>query len=173
MIQPVWGAWEDSWIWSILLAAVTAAIHATGIVLIARLTVRVWDRQHTRKSRFWSSMAGSIAIIVTVTLALASLHGIESLLWAVAYLRLGALSSPAGAALYSLDSMTTRGASGLFLAPHWRMMGAVEAADGMLLFGISTAFLFTIMARLLTSKVTSHAFQSGQAHRERDESTEE
>ena len=31
------------------------------------------------------------------------------------------------------------------LQPHWQMMGALEAADGMLLFGISTAFIFTVM----------------------------
>jgi hypothetical protein len=31
---------------------------------------------------------------------------------------------------------------------QWRMMGALESADGMLLFGISTAFLFTIMRRM-------------------------
>ena len=43
------------------------------------------------------------------------------------------------------NSMATRGASGLMLQPHWRMMGALEAADGMLLFGISTAFIFTVM----------------------------
>jgi hypothetical protein len=27
----------------------------------------------------------------------------------------------------------------------WQMLGALEAADGMLLFGISTAFIFTVM----------------------------
>lgn len=47
--------------------------------------------------------------------------------------------------LYSVDSMTTRGASGLVLQPHWRMMGALEAANGMVLFGISTAFIFAVM----------------------------
>ena len=39
----------------------------------------------------------------------------------------------------------TRGASGLVLERHWRMMGALEATDGMLLFGISTAFIFAMM----------------------------
>ena len=34
---------------------------------------------------------------------------------------------------------------GLMLHPPWQMMGALEAADGMLLFGISTAFIFTVM----------------------------
>ncbi len=43
------------------------------------------------------------------------------------------------------NSITTRGASGLMLQQHWRMMGALEAADGMLLFGISTAYIFAIM----------------------------
>ena len=51
----------------------------------------------------------------------------------------------AAAILYSVNSMATRGASELMLQPHWQMMGALEAADGMLLFGISTAFIFTVM----------------------------
>jgi hypothetical protein len=41
--------------------------------------------------------------------------------------------------------MSTRGASGLMLEQQWRMMGALEATDGMLLFGISTAFIFAVM----------------------------
>ena len=31
------------------------------------------------------------------------------------------------------------------LQQHWRMMGALEAAAGMLLFGISTAYIFAAM----------------------------
>ena len=42
-------------------------------------------------------------------------------------------------------AMTTRRASGLMLQRHWQMMGALEAADGMLLFGISTAYMFAVM----------------------------
>ena len=34
---------------------------------------------------------------------------------------------------YSVDSITTRGGSGLMPEEGWRMMGALEAADGMLL----------------------------------------
>ena len=47
--------------------------------------------------------------------------------------------------LYSIDSMSTRGASGLTLPRHWKMMGALEAGNGMLLFGISTAYIFAVM----------------------------
>jgi hypothetical protein len=86
-----------------------------------------------------------IAAFTAMGLLLAVLHGLEAALWAAAYLWLGALDSPGAAILYSIDSMATRGASGLMLQPHWQMMGALEAADGMLLFGISTAFIFTVM----------------------------
>jgi hypothetical protein len=73
----------------------------------------------------------------------------EAAIWAVAYLWLGAIGSMREAMLYSVDSITTRGASGLELAPEWRMMGALEAADGMLLFGISTAFVFVVIQRII------------------------
>ena len=86
-----------------------------------------------------------IGVVGAVGLLLAVLHGIEAAIWAAAYVWLGALDSPRDAILYSLDSMTTRGASGLMLEPHWQMMGALEAADGMLLFGISTAYIFAVM----------------------------
>jgi hypothetical protein len=46
--------------------------------------------------------------------------------------------------LFSIDSMSTRGASGLTLQRHWQLMGALEAVNGMLLFGLSTAWLFTV-----------------------------
>jgi uncharacterized membrane protein len=102
-------------------------------------------RLETRKLGSWHLMPIVIGIVAAVGLLLAVLHGIEAAIWAAAYVWLGALDTPKDAILYSLDSMTTRGASGLTLERHWLTMGALEAADGMLLFGISTAFIFAVM----------------------------
>ena len=146
--MQTWGAWNANWIWSLGLIAVTITIHVAGIGLIVIAIERFMARLVRSLPAYLGSLPATIALMVTVTLALAVLHGIESMTWAVAYVWLGALQSPADAALYSVDSMTTRGASGLVLERGWRMMGAVEAGDGMLLFGISTAFLFYVMTRL-------------------------
>jgi len=86
-----------------------------------------------------------VVIVCTVGLLLAVLHVLEAGLWAAAYWWLGAISSPADAILYSVDSISTRGGSGLELDRQWQPMGALEAVDGMLLFGISTAFIFAFM----------------------------
>ena len=39
--------------------------------------------------------------------------------------------------LYSLSAMTTSGHANLFLKPEWQLMGALEALNGMLLFGLT------------------------------------
>lgn len=147
-----WGVWGASWIWSFFLVAVTVGIHAVGVVFIASAIERVRSRLLRRRSAFLDGDAVSIVLIVAVAMSLAILHAIESIIWAIVYVRLGALPSPADAVLYSVDSMTTRGASGLQLDEQWRMMGATEAGDGMLLFGTSTAFLFYVMLRVWKSR---------------------
>ena len=136
----------ENWAWGLLLIVLTIAIHTTGVIFMAFPTVRIRDQLESgNRLELRQVLAINIGLIAMVGLLLAALHGIEAALWAAAYWWLGALSSPAEALLYSVDSMSTRGASGLVLERHWRMMGALEAMDGMLLFGISTAFIFTVM----------------------------
>ena len=97
-------------------------------------------------------------MIGVIGLLLAVLHGIECGIWAAVYLWLDALDSPTDALLYSVDAMSTRGASGLTLQRPWQMMGALEAVNGMLLFGISTAYVFAVMQvywSMLAKYVTS------------------
>jgi len=121
-------------------------MHATGVIFmaLAGLSIRARiESQNYLTSRHMAAI--QIGLIGTVGLLLAALHGVEATLWAAAYWWLGALNSPSDAILYSVASMSTLGASGLTLEPHWRMMGALEAMDGMLLFGISTAFIFAMM----------------------------
>src|SRR5215469_9959060 len=137
---------SPSWTWGLALIVLTTAIHSLGIVLLSLLGVRI--RAYLKRQSFvhlWQAVTVLRMLIGTIGLSLALLHGIEAALWAEAYLLLGALDTPAEAMLFSIDSMTTRGASGLTLHQHWQVMGALEAVAGMLMFGISTAYMFVVM----------------------------
>jgi len=79
---------------------------------------------------------GLTVLLATLLLAF------EAGLWAAAYRGLGALPDGRSAMLYSLNALTSYGHTELRLAPHWRLMGAIEALNGMLLFGLTTAFLY-------------------------------
>ena len=134
------------WTWGLLLVVLTIAIHTTGVVVMAMvgLVIRVrW--LEARALGLGHVILMVIGAIVLIGPPLAALHGIEIMVWAAAYVWLGAIDSPQDAILYSIDSMSTLGASGLTLQPTWRMMGALEGANGMLLFGISTAYIFAVM----------------------------
>jgi hypothetical protein len=135
----------DNWIWGLSLIALTIAIHATSVTFMVSVLHSVRVRLESRTPGLPRVFAIVIGTITTMGLLLVALHLIEAAFWAAAYLWLGALESLQTAILYSVDSIATRGASGLTLQSHWQMMGALEAADGVLLFGISTAFIFTVM----------------------------
>jgi len=64
----------------------------------------------------------------------------------------GALPDIKSAILYSLNAMTSYGHANLYLASRWQMLGALEALSGWILFGLTTAFLFSAI-----QKAWSHA----------------
>jgi hypothetical protein len=128
------------------LIVLTIAIHTTAVVLMAfgletRVRVRV-DTDQPDRLRAIPSMIGHIGAVAVI---LAALHGLEGVLWASAYWGLGALDSLTDASVYALATMTTFEIPGLTLPPRFQMLSALEAMNGVLLFGISTAFLFAVI----------------------------
>ena len=69
-------------------------------------------------------------------------------LWAIAYRYIGAIADNKSAMLYSLGAITTYGHANIFLDAKWQMLGALEALNGMLLFGLTTAFMFAMIHRV-------------------------
>nr|WP_294548896.1 hypothetical protein [uncultured Rhodopila sp.] len=145
-MEPVWAA---SWIAGLSLITLTTAFHAFGVVMIYLAVMRRARSAEIRARHGRHPIVHAVSLVAVVGLLLTVLHGIEAAIWMLAYLALGAIGSEQDAMLYSLDSFTTRGASEVLLTRHWGLMGALEAADGMLLFGISTAFVFAVFQRVI------------------------
>jgi len=138
------GTWIGDWAWSLPLIVLTVVIHVCGLALIGERVLGVLSVSEDRRS-----LTPSFVVAMGVTALLATLlHGIEGVIWAVAYRFLGALPDNRSAMLYSLSAMTTYGHANLFLKDRWQLMGALEALDGMLLFGLTTAFLFAMIQRV-------------------------
>ena len=135
----------SSWILGLALTVLTIAIHTTAVVLMAfgleaRIRARVDETPDLRRA-----IPTVIVRIGAVALILAALHGLEGVLWALAYWWLGALGSFGEASVYALSTMTTFEIPGLTLPSRFQMISALEAVNGVLLFGISTAFLIAVI----------------------------
>jgi hypothetical protein len=142
LMEPVinWGA---DWAWGVPLIILTVLIHAYFLGLLnKRISIMLI---HANRIRGISS--ASLLVMGTTALWTTALHGFETAIWAASYRLLGALQDNKSAMLYSLGAMTTYGHETMILAPHWRLMGALEALNGWILFGLTTAFLFTVMQR--------------------------
>jgi hypothetical protein len=50
--------------------------------------------------------------------------------------------------LYSLSAITTYGHAELFLLDRWKLLGALEALNGIMLLGLTTAFMYGIIQRV-------------------------
>jgi hypothetical protein len=137
-------AWEANWAWGVPLIVLTSVVHVLGLALINdRIVQALGGRMDRRHSTFLFAVAMSVAVLLATVL-----HALEAAAWAVAYLLLRALPDIKAAMLYSVSALTTYGHASALLADRWRMLGALEALNGMLLFGLSTAFLFAMIQEI-------------------------
>jgi hypothetical protein len=135
--------WGLDWAWGLPLIVLTVLFHAYGLRLLDKEVTSTLGG--SRGLRNLSAI--SIFIMGGTALAATILHGIEGAIWASAYRLLGALPDSKTAMLYSLNAITSYGHENLQLAPHWKMMGALEALNGWILFGLTAAFLFNVMQK--------------------------
>jgi hypothetical protein len=136
--------WSANWAWGLPLIVLTVIIHVLGLGIINR---RIAGLSNGVKERRFPT-AAFVMIMGATTLSATFLHGVEVAIWATAYRLLGALPDARSAMLYSLNAMTSYGHENLSLQGHWQLMGAMEALNGWLLFGLTTAFLFGIIEKV-------------------------
>jgi hypothetical protein len=133
--------WHTNWTWGLPLIVLNVVIHVLGLGLInERIVERV--RHRVNPMRITALFVAAAALMATV------LHAIEGTVWAAAYLGLGALPDIRTAMLYSLGAITSYGHAQIFVDPHWQMLGALEALNGVILFGLTTAFLFALIQEI-------------------------
>jgi hypothetical protein len=137
-------AWGADWAWGLPLIVLTVVFHAYGLGLLNQEVISRLNR--SERPRRFSSPANFI--IGATALAVTILHALEGGVWAVAYRLLGASADNKSAMLYSLNAITSYGHADLHLASRWAMMGALEALNGWILFGLTTAFLFTVVQKV-------------------------
>lgn len=137
-------AWNGNWAWSLPLIVVSVIYHVIGLAFIKEQVVK----RTVALKRKRNFIFGFALVMGAATLLVILLHAFEAGIWAGVYFILDALPDGKSALLYSLGAMTTYGHENFYLADHWRLMGALEALNGMILFGLTTAFLYSIIGEV-------------------------
>jgi hypothetical protein len=125
------------------IVAVCVTIHITGLAFFTQILL-VWRSHIQQNPRLWKI---SLILIITFGIVLL-LHLAETIIWAGFYYSRNLFERFEPALHFSLTTYTTVGYGEILLPEHWRLLGGIEALSGLLLCGVSTAFIFAILNAL-------------------------
>lgn len=150
MFHEVLDIVDDLFVATILILT-TSVIHAIGLDVIMSQVEGEFLKSQGKSFRHHFQ---KIRIGVVSILGIFSLITIHIWLWAFLYryLELSEFKSLEDAVYFSTTTFTTLGYGDIVLKDNWRVLSGIEAANGIVLLGWSTAFLFEIMQMLYPRK---------------------
>jgi hypothetical protein len=125
----------------------TVIVHALAVN-----TTVIFVRRERRLGRAGAGFWSDISIVILAILVALLAHLIEIAVWAVLFVICGEFQAFGPAYYHSAVNYTTLGYGDVVMTPSWRMLGPLEAANGMLMFGVSTALIFTVIQRLVQTR---------------------
>jgi Ion channel len=133
---------------SVIALACTITIYLVPL----RATVNLIRRERTRghAGTPWTDLW----IFARVVFYASVTHLLEMAFWAALFMVCGEFSDFGTAFYHSAVNYTSLGYGDLIMTPSWRLLGPLETANGMLLFGVSTAMIFAVMLWLIQVRFT-------------------
>ena len=137
-----------------LSVGVVVSICAVMIHLLPlRATINL-IRREKRLGRIGTNPWIDMGIFVRVVLYASLAHLIEVALWAVLLIICGEFPDFGTAFYHSAVNYTSLGYGDVIMTPSWRLLGPLEAANGVLLFGLTTAMIIALIQRLVEARFT-------------------
>ena len=134
---------------AVMMTFSTVIIQALSLMPIIHF-VRFELRLGRAGVHFWRD----VGIITAATLVALAAHVLAIAMWGLVFSFLGEFSQLARAVYHSGMNYTTLGDSDKVMSPSWRLLAPLEAANGMLMFGVSTTMLFAIIQRLIQTRLS-------------------
>ena len=131
--------------WGSAVLALCCLIHVAAISLGAGLLSRTGKAISNKYRKI------KVAVLLTAaTGVLVASHTVQVWLWALILFLFGVLGNFYDAVYFSLVTYTTVGYGDIVLPEGFRIFGAFAGVAGLLVFGLSTAFLGALLVRVLS-----------------------
>ena len=126
-----------------LALAVSMVIQVTAVVLMLRTLTRKIASGTIR-----SGFGSDAGVLLLVLFVLAAGHVIQIAIWALLFIQIDEFRDFATAFYHSTVNFATLGYGDIVMSERWRLLGAFQAASGVLMFGLSTGTLFAAMSHI-------------------------
>jgi Ion channel len=131
----------------------SAVVICTILIHVLPLSATIsFVRREKKLGHLGIHFGKDMAIVLRTILYAFAAHLVEIAAWAALFVICGEFSDFATAYYHSAVNYTSLGYGDIIMSPTWRLLGPLETANGMLLFGLSTAMIFAVIQRLVEAR---------------------
>lgn len=144
---------------NLLLGCVTVFISMGIQVFVVVYMLRYLLRILNREDRKTDGLGFGTYAISMVLMILFAGHLAQIAIWATIFLYLGEFSDFFTAFYHSAVNFASLGYGDIVMSEKWRLLGALEASNGVLMFGLSAGTMLSVMTNLFSHRRQSEAQQ--------------
>ncbi len=126
---------------------ISMGIQVAAVVLTLQYLLKLIANEKFRQNKSFMFDAYIISIVL-VMLFLGHLAQVG--IWALLFMQLGEFSSFQTAFYHSTVNFASLGYGDIVMSEDWRLLGALEASNGVLMFGLSAGTLLSVMSKLFS-----------------------
>jgi hypothetical protein len=135
---------------SLIIGCVTIVVSMGIQVVAVVLLLRYLIRKLNAKDRILQGFGFDIYMISIVLLILFIGHLVQIGIWAGLFLYLDEFSDFVTAFYHSTVNFASLGYGDIVMSEKWRLLGALEATNGVLMFGLSSGTIIAMMTNLFS-----------------------
>lgn len=130
------------------IVAICVVIHTAGLVLFGQFLIDRFPKLDRA-----ATMTRQVLALILVFAVVLTLHLTEAGLWAGFYYARGLFQDFETALYFSLVTYGTIGFGDVVLPQRWRLLSGIEGISGVLLCGLSGAFIFAVINALFKRRM--------------------
>jgi len=134
------------------LVLVTTIIHMFATAAVLVMLKKMGRLLHMNKA----STLQRTLLVASLVACMFLVSVLDAVLWAQVYVRVGAIEHLETALYFSMVTFTTLGYGDVTLPPDWRLLASFEAANGIIMFGWTTALITAVIQRLAPKRHHKH-----------------
>jgi hypothetical protein len=142
---------------------ITMSIQVAVVVMMIRYLIKVMNREDRNTEGFgFDTYAISLILLM-----LFAGHLVQIGIWAIMFMYLGEFSDFPTAFYHSAVNFASLGYGDIVMSEKWRLLGALEASNGVLMFGLSAGTLLSVMTRLFARHTIAGVSPGDRKHMDR------
>ena len=119
------------------------------LCLVLQVTATFFSVEHYLKTPYNAGFIAGVRPLVNAMLILITGNFLQILIWSLVFILLGEFNNLYDAFYHSAVNFSSLGYGDVVMGERWKLLGPLEAGNGVLMFGLTSAALMVILQQLI------------------------